>query len=441
MTKKLFIETYGCQMNVADSEVVASIMKMAGYDTCDDVAQADAVFLNTCSVRDNAEQKIYHRLEALNAERRHGRKLLVGVLGCMAERVRDELLEKHGADLVAGPDAYLSLPDLIAQAETGHKAINTELSLTETYRDIVPQRLHGARIGGFVSIMRGCNNFCHYCIVPYTRGRERSRDVESILREVRDLRDRGYKEVTLLGQNVNSYQVETIDTIEKLSFPELLRRVAEEAPQMRIRFTTSHPKDMSDETLQVIADMPNVCRHIHLPVQSGSDRILKLMNRKYTREWYMDRVNAIRRIIPDCGLSTDIFVGYCSETEEDHQLSLSLMREVQYDSAFMFKYSERPGTYAAKHLPDDVPEEVKIRRLNELINLQTEISAQQNRKDEGHQFDVLVEGFSKRSREQLCGRTEQNKMVVFDRGSHHIGETVRVAITGSTSATLLGRCV
>ena len=441
MTKKLFIETYGCQMNVADSEVVASIMKMAGYDTCDDVAQADAVFLNTCSVRDNAEQKIYHRLEALNAERRHGRKLLVGVLGCMAERVRDELLEKHGADLVAGPDAYLSLPDLIAQAETGHKAINTELSLTETYRDIVPQRLHGARIGGFVSIMRGCNNFCHYCIVPYTRGRERSRDVESILREVRDLRDRGYKEVTLLGQNVNSYQVETIDTIEKLSFPELLRRVAEEAPQMRIRFTTSHPKDMSDETLQVIADMPNVCRHIHLPVQSGSDRILKLMNRKYTREWYMDRVNAIRRIIPDCGLSTDIFVGYCSETEEDHQLSLSLMREVQYDSAFMFKYSERPGTYAAKHLPDDVPEEVKIRRLNELIQLQTEISAQQNRKDEGHQFDVLVEGFSKRSREQLCGRTEQNKMVVFDRGSHHIGETVRVAITGSTSATLLGRCV
>ena len=441
MTKKLFIETYGCQMNVADSEVVASIMKMAGYDTCDDVAQADAVFLNTCSVRDNAEQKIYHRLEALNAERRHGRKLLVGVLGCMAERVRDELLEKHGADLVAGPDAYLSLPDLIAQAETGHKAINTELSLTETYRDIVPQRLHGARIGGFVSIMRGCNNFCHYCIVPYTRGRERSRDVESILREVRDLRDRGYKEVTLLGQNVNSYQVETIDTMEKLSFPELLRRVAEEAPQMRIRFTTSHPKDMSDETLQVIADMPNVCRHIHLPVQSGSDRILKLMNRKYTREWYMDRVNAIRRIIPDCGLSTDIFVGYCSETEEDHQLSLSLMREVQYDSAFMFKYSERPGTYAAKHLPDDVPEEVKIRRLNELINLQTEISAQQNRKDEGHEFDVLVEGFSKRSREQLCGRTEQNKMVVFDRGSHHIGETVRVAITGSTSATLLGRCV
>ena len=320
----------------------------------------------------------------------------------------------------------------MAQAETGHKAMNIELSTSETYKDVVPQRLHGARIGGFVSIMRGCNNFCHYCIVPYTRGRERSRDVESILREVRDLRDRGFKEVTLLGQNVNSYQAPDTD------FPALLRKVAEEAPQMRVRFTTSHPKDMSDETLRVIAEMPNVCKHIHLPVQSGSDRILKLMNRKYTREWYLDRVAAIRRIIPDCGLSTDIFVGYHSETEEDHQLSLDLMREVGYDSAFMFKYSERPGTYASKHLPDDVPEEEKIRRLNELIALQTEISAQQNKKDEGKEFDVLVEGFSKRSRQQLCGRTEQNKMVVFDKGSHHIGETVRVRITNSTSATLFG---
>ena len=353
----------------------------------------------------------------------------------MAERVKQDLLEHHHCDLVAGPDAYLSLPDLIAQAETGHKAINIELSTTETYKDVVPQRLHGARIGGFVSIMRGCNNFCHYCIVPYTRGRERSRDVESILREVRDLRDRGFKEVTLLGQNVNSYR-SGVD--ERVAFPELLRLVAEEAPEMRIRFTTSHPKDMSDETLRVIAEMPNVCKHIHLPVQSGSDRILKLMNRKYTREWYLDRVAAIRRIIPDCGLSTDIFVGYHSETEEDHQLSLSLMREVGYDSAFMFKYSERPGTYASKHLPDDVPEEEKIRRLNELIQLQTEISARQNQKDVGKEFDVLVEGFSKRSREQLCGRTEQNKMVVFDKGSHHIGETVRVRITDSTSATLLG---
>ena len=436
--KKLFIETYGCQMNVADSEVVASVMQMAGYETTENIDDADAVFLNTCSVRDNAEQKIYHRLEALAAIRRK-HPLIIGVLGCMAERAQQDLLENHHADLVAGPDAYMSLPDLIAQAELGHKAINIELSTTETYKDVVPQRIGlGHKIGGFVSIMRGCNNFCHYCIVPYTRGRERSRDVESILKEVRDLRDKGYKEVTLLGQNVNSYRLENLDNLGTLDFPNLLRRVAEEVPEMRVRFTTSHPKDMSDETLKVIAEMPNVCKHIHLPVQSGSDRILKLMNRKYTREWYMDRVQAIRRIIPDCGLSTDIFVGYHSETEEDHQLSLSLMREVGYDSAFMFKYSERPGTYASKHMPDNVPEEEKIRRLNELIALQTEMSAIQNKKDEGKEFDVLVEGFSKRSREQLCGRTEQNKMVVFDKGSHHIGETVRVRITGSTSATLFG---
>ena len=426
--KKLYIETYGCQMNVADSEVVASVMQMAGYETTDSLDDADAVFLNTCSVRDNAEQKIYHRLEALDAERRKGHRLIIGVLGCMAERVKEELLTKYHADLVAGPHA--------SQAETGHKAINIELSTTETYKDVVPQRIAlGHKIGGYVSIMRGCNNFCHYCIVPYTRGRERSRDVESILREVHDLQDRGFKEVTLLGQNVNSF------ACGETSFPQLLRKVAEEAPEMRIRFTTSHPKDMSDETLQVIAEMPNVCKHIHLPVQSGSDRILKLMNRKYTREWYLDRVAAIRRIIPNCGLSTDIFVGYCSETEEDHQLSLDLMREVQYDSAFMFKYSERPGTYASKHLPDDVPEDVKIRRLNELIQLQTEMSALQNRKDEGLEFDVLVEGFSKRSRMQLCGRTEQNKMVVFPKEGHHIGETIRVRITSSTSATLIGESV
>ena len=459
-------------MNVADSEVVASVMRMAGYETTDELSEADAVFLNTCSVRDNAEQKIYHRLEALEAERRQRIKrdkriekadqtlvqttptppnlggeevtknpLIIGVLGCMAERVKEELMEKYHCDLVAGPDAYLSLPDLIAQAETGHKAMNIELSTTETYKDVVPQHIGlGHKIGGFVSIMRGCNNFCHYCIVPYTRGRERSRDVESILKEVRDLRDRGFKEVTLLGQNVNSYRSKERrrEGEKETDFPALLRRVAEEAPKMRIRFTTSHPKDMSDETLKVIAEMPNVCKHIHLPVQSGSDRILKLMNRKYTREWYLDRVAAIRRIIPDCGLSTDIFVGYHSETEEDHQLSLDLMREVGYDSAFMFKYSERPGTYASKHLPDDVPEEEKIRRLNELIALQTEISAQQNKKDEGKTFEVLVEGFSKRSRDQLCGRTEQNKMVVFPKAGHHIGETVQVKITGSTSATLLG---
>lgn len=430
--KKLYIETYGCQMNVADSEVVASIMKMAGYDVCDTESEADAIFLNTCSVRENAENKIYNRLDALHAERKKGRELILGVLGCMAERVKEDLIENHHADLVAGPDSYLNLPDMIAQAETGNKAIDIELSKTETYKDVVPQRVILGKIGGFVSIMRGCDNFCHYCIVPYTRGRERSRDIESILREVIDLRDKHYKEVTLLGQNVNSYRFGDI------GFPQLLRRVAEVVPDMRVRFTTSHPKDMSDETLHVIADMPNVCKHIHLPVQSGSNKVLKLMNRKYTREWYMDRVQAVRRIVPDCGLSTDIFVGYHGETEEDHRQSLSLMKEVGYDSAFMFKYSERPGTYASKHLPDNVSEEEKIRRLNELIHLQTELSAASNKRDEGKEFDVLVEGFSKRSRSQLCGRTEQNKMVVFDKGNHHIGETVRIKITGSTSATLFG---
>ena len=435
--KHLYIETYGCQMNVADSEVVASVMKMAGYEPCESLDEADAVFLNTCSVRDNAEQKIIHRLEALNAMRRKGRKLIIGVLGCMAERVKDGLLNEHGADLVAGPDAYLSLPDLIAQAEVGNKAIDIELSTTETYRDIVPERYCGSRISGFVSIMRGCNNFCHYCIVPYTRGRERSRDIDSILTEARDLESRNYKEITLLGQNVNSYCWKREDGTE-IRFPELLRTVARAVPGLRIRFSTSHPKDMSDETLHVIAEEPNVCRHIHLPVQSGSDRILKLMNRKYTRGWYMDRVAAIRRIVPDCGLSTDIFAGYCSETEEDHQLSLSLMRECGYDSAFMFKYSERPGTYASRHLPDDVSEEVKIRRLNELIALQNELSAESNAKCVGKEYEILVEGVSKRSREQLFGRTEQNKVVVFDRGTHHPGEYVRVRITSSSSATLQG---
>ena len=437
--KKLFIETYGCQMNVADSEVVASVMGMAGYELCEDIDTADAIFLNTCSVRENAETKIYHRLEALNAMRRKreaaGGTLLVGVLGCMAERVKSDLIDNHNVDIVAGPDSYLSLPELTASAETGNKAIDVELSMTETYKDIVPQRICGARIGGFVSIMRGCNNFCHYCIVPYTRGRERSREVESILREVRDLRDRGFKEVTLLGQNVNSYHDEKQD----VAFPQLLRMVAEEAGNMRVRFTTSHPKDMSDDTLHAIAEVPNICKQIHLPVQSGSDKILKLMNRKYTRAWYMDRVKAIRDIVPECGLTTDIFVGYHNETEEDHQLSLSLMEEVGYDSAFMFKYSERPGTYASKHLPDNVPEEVKLRRLKELIDLQTRLSAEANRRDEGKVFDVLIENFSKRSKEQLCGRTEQGKMVVFDKGCHHIGETVKVRIDGSSSATLFGK--
>ena len=426
-------------MNVADSEVVASVMKMADYETCETLDEADAVFLNTCSVRDNAEQKIIHRLEALNALKRKGRKLIIGVLGCMAERVKEGLLNDHGADLVAGPDAYLSLPHLIAQAELGEKAIDVELSLTETYRDVVPQRVHGNHLSGFVSIMRGCNNFCHYCIVPYTRGRERSRDIESILTEVKDLESRNYKEVTLLGQNVNSYRWEANG--ETIAFPELLRRVARAVPGMRVRFTTSHPKDMSDETLYVIAEEPNVCKQIHLPVQSGSNRILKLMNRKYTREWYLDRVAAIRRIIPDCGLSTDIFAGYCSETEEDHQESLSLMRECGYDSSFMFKYSERPGTYASKHLPDDIDETTKVRRLEELIALQNELSLAANTACIGKEYDVLIEGTSKRSREQLFGRTEQGKVVVFDRKGHHTGQTVRVRITSASSATLKGELV
>ena len=438
--KKLYIETYGCQMNVADSEVVAAVMRMADYEPCDSLDEADAVFLNTCSVRDNAEQKIIHRPEALPAPRKKGRRLIIGVLGCMAERVKEGLLNDHHCDLVAGPDAYLTLPDLVAQAELGHKAINTELSLTETYRDIVPERVCGSHLSGFVSIMRGCNNFCHYCIVPYTRGRERSRDLQSILAEVRDLQSRGYKEVTLLGQNVNSYRFEAADGT-LTDFPTLLRTVARTAPGMRVRFTTSHPKDMSDETLRVIAEEPNVCRHIHLPVQSGSNRVLKAMNRKYTREWYLDRVAAIRRIIPDCGLSTDIFAGYCGETEEDHQLSLSLMRECAYDSAFMFKYSERPGTYASKNLPDDVPEETKIRRLNELIALQNELSLMANQRCIGQEYDILIEGVSKRSREQLFGRTEQNKVVIFDRADHRVGETIRVRITEATSATLKGEVV
>ena len=446
--KKLYIETYGCQMNVADSEVVASVMKMAGYETVDSLDEADAVFLNTCSVRDNAEQKIYHRLEALHAMRRK-RSLIIGVLGCMAERVKSDLLEHHHCDLVAGPDAYLSLPDLIAQAEMGHKAINIELSLTETYRDVMPQRLHGTKVSGFVSIMRGCNNFCHYCIVPYTRGRERSRDVQSILAEVRDLQQHGCREVTLLGQNVNSYRFDAADG-QTVLFPELLRTVARTVPDMRIRFSTSHPKDMSDDTLRVIAEEPNVCRHIHLPVQSGSNDVLKRMNRKYTREWYLGRVEAIRRIIPDCAVSTDIFVGYCGETEDDHRKSLSLMREVGYDSAFMFKYSERPGTYASSHFPDDIEEDVKIRRLNELIAVQNELSLAANQAWIGREAEILIEGVSKRSREELFGRTEQNKVVIVPREFTdsegrmqrlHIGQTLVVRILEASSATLKGEVV
>lgn len=428
-------------MNVADSEVVASVMKMADYDICDNENDADAIFLNTCSIRENAETKIYNRLETLNTIRkRDGRNLILGVLGCMAENVKGDLIEKHHADLVAGPDAYLTLPDLVAQAEAGHKAINIELSTTETYRDILPQRLHSGKVGGFVSIMRGCNNFCHYCIVPYTRGRERSRDVESILNEVKDLEARGFKEVTLLGQNVNSYGLSPAGKRVEggTSFAELLRKVAQAVPGMRVRFTTSNPEDMTEDILHAIADEPNLCNHIHFPAQSGSNKVLKLMNRKYTREQYLKTIDDIRRIIPGCGLTTDIFVGYHDESLEDYEETLSLVREVCFDSAFMFKYSERPGTYAAKHLPDNVPEEEKIRRLNELIQLQTEMSAISYKNDEGKEFEVLVEGYSKRSREQLFGRTEQNKVVVFDKGNHHIGDFVKVRITGSSSATLFG---
>ena len=439
--KKLLIETYGCQMNVADSEVIASVMGMAGYELCQTADEADAVFLNTCSVRDNAEQKILSRLDYYHSLQRRGRRIILGVLGCMAERVKEELLNVHHADIVAGPDAYLSLPDLVAQAELGQKAINVELSSTETYGDVIPRRICGPQISGFVSIMRGCDNFCHYCIVPYTRGRERSRDVDSILREVHDLSERGFKEVTLLGQNVNSYKSVATDADGNsvtVTFPELLRRVARAVPAMRVRFTTSHPKDMSDETLHVIAEEPNVCRHIHLPVQSGSNDVLKRMNRRYTREWYLERVEAIRRIVPDCGLSTDIFAGYCGETEDDHRQSLSLMETCAYDSAFMFKYSERPGTYASRHFPDDIPEETKVRRLNELIALQNRLSAESNARCIGREYDVLLEGVSKRSTQQLYGRTEQNKVVIVDREGLRIGQTVRVRITESSSATLKG---
>lgn len=437
--KKLFIETYGCQMNVADSEVIASVMQMAGYSTVETLEEADAVFLNTCSIRDNAEQKIYNRLEYFYSLKKKKKSFVVGVLGCMAERVKDDLIDNHHVDLVVGPDAYLSLPDLIAAVEAGEKAINVDLSTTETYREIIPTRICGNHISGFVSIMRGCNNFCTYCIVPYTRGRERSRDVESILNEVNDLINKGYKEITLLGQNVNSYRFENNTGI--IAFPQLLRIVAEAAPGVRIRFSTSHPKDMSDETLKAIAEVPNICKHIHLPVQSGSSRILKLMNRKYTREWYLERVAAIKRIIPDCGLSTDIFCGFHSETEEDHQLSLSLMEECGFDSAFMFKYSERPGTYASKHLEDNIPEDTKIERLNEIIALQNRLSSQSNSRCIGKTFEVLVEGVSKRSREQLYGRTEQNKVVVFDKAGHKIGDYVMVKIIDASSATLKGEVV
>ncbi|MBR5475471.1 MAG: tRNA (N6-isopentenyl adenosine(37)-C2)-methylthiotransferase MiaB [Bacteroidaceae bacterium] len=437
--KKLFIETYGCQMNVADSEVIGSILRVAGYEVCDDIKEANLILLNTCSIRDNAEQKIYGRLDQLNAMRR-GKETLIGVVGCMAERVKEELITKYSVNIVAGPDSYLTLPELIAEAELGHSAMNIELSTTETYRDVIPLRICSKNVSGYISIMRGCNNFCHYCVVPYTRGRERSRDIQSILNEANDLVAKGYKEIILLGQNVNSYRFES-ETDGVITFPELLRRVAQAAPHTRIRFTTSHPKDMSDDTLRVIAEEPNVCRSIHLPVQSGSSTMLKAMNRKYTREWYIDRIEAIRRIVPDCGLSTDIIAGFCGETEEDHQQTLSLMEYCSYDAAFMFKYSERPGTFASKHLKDDIDEKEKVRRLNEIITLQQELSARNNRNCIGKEYEVLIEGVSKRSKEQFFGRTEQNRTAVFDRKNYKIGDFVKVRVTGSTAATLLAEIV
>lgn len=440
VSKKVRIETYGCQMNVADSEVVAAMMALAGYEPTESDEEAAAVLLNTCSIRDNAEQKIYSRLAYWNSLRRKlGRNIIIGVIGCMAERLKNDLIEKHGVDLVAGPDAYLDLPNLIAAAETGEPAINIELSTSETYRDVVPRRLGATGpISGFISIMRGCNNFCSYCIVPYTRGRERSREPQSILRELQDLHDRGFKEATLLGQNVNSYSYTDTETGVVVSFPDLLEMVAKSAPDMRIRFSTSHPKDMSDRTLEVIAANPNLARHIHLPVQSGSNSVLKDMNRRYTREWYLDRVAAIRRILPDAGLSTDMFTGFYNESEEDFQETLSLMREAGFDSAFMFKYSERPGTLASRMMPDNVPEEVKIERLNRMIALQNELSLESNRRDIGKTFEVLVEGRSKRSAEEYFGRTTQNKVVVFARGNTRPGDFIKVRIVDASSATLRG---
>ena len=440
MSKKLFIETYGCQMNASDSEVVASIMQMDGFTVTEALSEADAIFVNTCSVRDNAEQRVMRRLDFFNSLKKKKKNLVVGVIGCMAERMKEDLLGNHGVDLVAGPDAYLDLPNLIGAVESGEKAINVALSSTETYRDVMPARI-GKTISGYICIMRGCNNFCSYCIVPYTRGPERSRDVESILKELRDLQSKGYKEVTLLGQNVNSYKAPPSPLFGGADFADLLALVAETAPGIRFRFTTSHPKDMSDKTLETIAKYPNLCKFIHLPVQSGSNRILKLMNRKYTREDYLDRIAAIRRILPDATIGTDIFCGFHNETGEDHAETLSLMREAGFSMAFMFKYSERPGTYAAKNLEDNVPEETKIRRLNEIIALQHELSNESNQQDVGKVFEVLVDGFSKRSKEQLCGRTSQNKVVVFPREGRRIGETIRVKITSASPATLIGEPV
>lgn len=431
--RKLFIETYGCQMNVGDSEIVVSIMQKEGYVYTDRIEQADIILINTCSIRDNAEQRIWGRLSEMRRLRKHKPSLIVGIIGCMAERLKEKLVEgDYGVDVVAGPDAYRDLPSLVREAEAGGKGVNVMLSREETYAEISPVRLDRNGVSAFIAIMRGCNNYCSYCVVPYTRGIERSRDAETIVAEARQLFDNGYREVTLLGQNVNSYRTGEVD------FPELLRRVAAISPLLRVRFATSHPKDISDRLLETMASMPNICRAIHLPAQSGASTMLERMNRKYTREWYLDRVAAIRRYMPDCAITTDLIAGFSGETEEEHRQTLSLMREVGYDFAYMFKYSERPGTFAHRHLPDNVGEEVKTRRLTEIIDLQNTLSEQSNRRDIGKEFEILVECTSKRSEAQLSGRTSQNKMVVFDRGSHSVGDYVKVRITGCSSATLFG---
>ena len=441
-TKYLYLETYGCQMNVADSEVIRAVMQTIGYETTEEIDQADAIFLNTCSVRENAEQKIYTRLSQLRALREKlARPIVIGVLGCMAENVREALITDHHADLVAGPDSYQDLPNLVSAAEAGEPAVNVTLSRSETYADIVPVKLPGVHISGYISIMRGCDQFCTYCIVPYTRGRERSREVKSILAEFDQMREMGYREVVLLGQTVDAYSY-TDESGVTTDFPRLLALVAERAPEMRIRFTSPNPMDMTDETLHTMAVHPNICRHIHLPLQSGSDAVLKRMRRGYDVAQYKSRVEAIHRILPDCAITTDMITGFCGETEEDFRETLELMEWVPFDSAYMFYYSERPGTYAAKYLADDVPEEVKIDRLNRMIDLQRRLSEESNRRQIGQEVEVLVEGFSKRSRAQLSGRTSQDKVVVFDKKEDvHFGDTVRCHIDDVTSATLLGHLV
>lgn len=429
----MFVETYGCQMNVGDSEIVVAIMQKEGYFYTDKIEEADVILINTCSIRDNAEQRIWGRLTEMRRLRKNKPSLLIGIIGCMAERLKEQLTEGELAvDIVAGPDTYRDLPRLVREAEGGGKGINTLLSQEETYAEIAPVRLDKNGVSAYIAIMRGCNNFCSYCVVPYTRGRERSREASTIIAEARSLFENGYREVTLLGQNVNSYRTGDVD------FPTLLKAVAEISPLLRVRFATSHPKDMSDSLLEVMASMPNICRAIHLPAQSGSSVMLERMNRKYTRGWYLDRIRAIRHYMPDCAITTDLIAGFSGESEEEHLDTLSLMREVGYDFAFMFKYSERPGTFASKHLGDDVPDEVKSRRLQEIIALQNELGLASYRRDVGKEFTVLVEGVSKRNEEQLFGRTSQNKVVVFDRGNHTAGDYVRVRVTDCTSATLMG---